>query len=598
MKRLAALITERGEMILSGEEQTPWAEYPRPDLVRESYHCLNGDWEFYVSRSEEADIDMKWERIRVPFPPQSILSGIHRDIPDGSYLWYRKTVQVPRDLADQGNGSHEASVNGERLILHIDAADQITDVYVDGTHVGTHEGGYSRASFDITDAVAKDPFELIIRVFDKLEDRVFPYGKQSLKRGGMWYTPVSGIWQSVWMETVPAEHVEKIKVSVFPLDGERYKTVFDITGIDTGELTVEMPDGENVSIEIENGSAEMILEAPRLWSPDAPYLYRFTVSAGGDFVRSYFAVRTINVRTIDGISRICLNGEPVFFNGLLDQGYWSDGLMTPASPSCFTDDIVKLKEIGFNTLRKHIKVEPDIFYYECDRLGMFVFQDMVNNGDYSFLRDTVIPTVGRLSRDDTKKLPSPAIMERFKCAMLETAEHLEGHPSIVLWTIFNEGWGQFSGSEMYALLKAADPSRLIDTASGWFAGCDTDIESRHVYFRKVKVLQEPTAKPYLVTEFGGYSWRPEGHCFNLSGNYGYGSYKSRDALVNAVRALYHGQVLPLVGKGLCGTIYTQVSDVEDETNGIFSYDRRVQKILPEEIWEIFDKIQKAVTGTL
>ncbi|MBR0373436.1 MAG: glycoside hydrolase family 2 [Mogibacterium sp.] len=621
MTQFAKLFTEEGEQLLAARRENPdfvpWDVYPRPALVRDSYLCLNGAWDFCVtdsaavpksaSRTHMKNPTETWRTILVPFAPQSLLSGVGEDIPDGSYLWYRRTVTIPEGFVK------------DRLILHIDAADQVATVYVNGREIGSHRGGYSRASFDITDAVYADrnavqealSFRLLIRVYDKLADRVFPYGKQSLNRGGMWYTPVSGIWQTVWMESVPEERVEEIDYTVIDRGGA-VSVTFDFVGVRSGKLILGgATAGSLITADIIDGTAHIRLPDAHRWTPDDPYLYHYSIHTDHDTVQSYFAVRTVSVNNVaptgtsaKPVPRICLNGQPVFLNGLLDQGYWSDGLFTPASPDCYVEEITRLKELGFNTLRKHIKIEPDRFYYECDRLGIFVMQDMVNNGEYNFLRDTALPTAGRLRRDDTRLNTDADARSEFKRSLIETVIHLRKHPCIVLWTVFNEGWGQFCGTEMYRLLRSLDKTRLIDTASGWFAGCETDIESRHVYFRKIKAprdagtaanpIAKGAGKPFFVTEFGGYTWKPEGHCFNTDKTYGYGAHKTRESLVAAVRKLYLEQVLPLIPGGLCGAVYTQVSDVEDETNGVFSYDRRVQKLLPEDVQDVFATLQAAI----
>ena len=301
----------------------------------------------------------------------------------------------------------------------------------------------------------------------------------------------------------------------------------------------------------------------------------------------------MEIREFDGYQRLCLNGKPYFFHGLLDQGYWSDGLFTPATPECYVNDILAMKELGFNTLRKHIKVEPEEFYYQCDRLGMVVFQDMVNNGDYSFFRDTALPTLGVQTLDDRKMHPDPATRDGFLRGMEATVEQLRNHPCIFYWTIFNEGWGQFDSDAMYHHLKAMDDTRWIDTTSGWFRRKETDVDSRHVYFKPIRL--EAGEKPLVLSEFGGYSYKPEGHAFNVDKTYGYGKFKNQAAYAEAVEALYRQQVIPAAEQGLCAAIYTQVSDVEDETNGLLSYDRKVQKLTPERMRPIAQALQDAVT---
>ena len=295
-------------------------------------------------------------------------------------------------------------------------------------------------------------------------------------------------------------------------------------------------------------------------------------------------------KEVEGYPRLCLNGKPYFFHGLLDQGYYSDGIYTPASPQAYEFDIMKMKALGFNMLRKHIKVEPEQFYYDCDRLGMVVFQDMVNNGRYSFFRDTALPTIfgGKLNLNDKKLNKDAETRSQFAMGMVKTVNQLYNHPCICYWTIFNEGWGQFCADEMYDRLKELDQSRFIDSASGWFGGVKSDVDSRHVYFRKLKLSCKD--KPLILSEFGGYSYKDNDHAFNTEQTYGYGKFDSREKFKDAFVDLYENQVMPLVKKGLSAAVYTQVSDVEDETNGLLSYDRKVEKILPEEFEGVSAKI--------
>ncbi|MBR0154426.1 MAG: glycoside hydrolase family 2 [Lachnospiraceae bacterium] len=564
-KKLHDLMTEAGERLAG----CPWQDYPRPQLVRDSYRNLNGTWEFGVT-AEDRMPEKLAETILVPFAPQSMLSGVHRDIPDGSYLWYRRAEAIPQDFL------------GERVLLHVGAADQVVTVFVNGTECGSHEGGYLEGVFDITAAVRAGENEFVLRVYDCLADRVYPYGKQTLRRGGMWYTPVSGIWKTVWLESVPETYVKGLRIVP-----DRNGAMVTLEGIRGGSVLF---DGREIAFEGE--SVYIPVEHPRYWSPEDPYLYRFAVRAGADEVQSYFALRTLETKSVAGTARLCLNGRPYFFHGLLDQGYYSDGLYTPAGPGCFEEEILRLKALGFNTLRKHIKVEDERFYYECDRLGMIVFQDMVQNGTYYFLKDTVLPTAGLLRMNDRGREKRAEVRAEFAREMLETVHALQAHPCICYWTIFNEGWGQSDSSAMYEKLREADDSRWIDSASGWFAGGRTDVESRHVYFRRPKAVK--AKKPFVLSEFGGYSWKPEGHCYNTSSTYGYGAFRSREALVKGIAALYEESVLPMIPAGLCAAIYTQVSDVEDETNGIFSYDRKVQKILPEEFAAVSAKLYAAM----
>ena len=561
-------MTPQGEALLA-ENRAPWEVYPRPQLKRDSYVNLNGSWDFTVSHLRE--LPEQYDRtITVPFCPESSLSGIGRHFPEGAYLFYRRTFTLPEGFEK------------DRVLLHIGAADQIAQVYVNGVLLNTHIGGYESFTVDITNALYEDwdENELVICCVDDLNDKTMPYGKQTLTRGGMWYTPVSGIWQTVWLESVPESYIHSLRI-----DNRGYAVTITVEPALEGSVCVtglgEFP--------LTKGSVTIAPEKPHLWSPEDPYLYEFTVTAGEDQVASYFAIRALDIQTVDGYSRLCLNGKPYFFHGLLDQGYWPDGLFTPAAPDCYEFDIRAMKELGFNTLRKHIKVEPEQFYYDCDRLGMIVFQDMVNNGDYSFFRDTALPTIGLQKRNDRKLHPDPATRQRFLSGMEATVKQLRNHPSICYWTIFNEGWGQFDADSAYALLKQQDSSRFIDATSGWFRRQKTDVDSRHVYFKPIRLSAGD--KPLVLSEFGGYSYKPEGHVFNTEQTYGYGKFENPESYTDAVEKLYLEQVVPAFQKGLCAAIYTQVSDVEDETNGILSYDRKVTKLDAGRMRSIAEKLR-------
>jgi len=557
------LYTPQGEALTG----TPWDIYPRPQLRRDSYVNLNGAWEFAVTK-EDALPKTYPHTILVPFCPESLLSGLKMPIDPGSFLFYRRSFTVPE--------------NRGRVLLHVGAADQISDIYVNQKHVGHHEGGYTAFTVDITDALEEEN-ELVIRCYDDLQDLSFPYGKQTLKRGGMWYTPVSGIWQSVWLESVPDTYIQALDIR---------------TDLEKAQITVTPAlDGtvncEGITYPLTGGKAVITPDSPRLWSPESPHLYDFSVEAGADRVESYFALRTIDVQTVKGVPRLCLNGKPYFFHGLLDQGYWPDGIYTPAAPDCYAADILAMKQLGFNTLRKHIKVEPEQFYYDCDRLGMVVFQDMVNNGDYSFFRDTALPTVGLQKLKDTKLHKDPVTRQRFENAMEETVYQLKNHPCILYWTIFNEGWGQFDSGAMYEKLKALDDTRIIDATSGWFRGKHTDVDSRHIYFTPWSSLKV-SDQPLVLSEFGGYAYPVEGHLFNTGNAYGYKACKSEDHFRQAIDRLYREKVLPAAKRGLCAAIITQVSDVEDEINGFLTYDRKVNKADPEAMQQIAKLLQRAV----
>ena len=550
---------------LSKNSDLPHGYYPRPQLVRDSYLNLNGEWDFDFSENFSGEYGYK---ITVPFCPESEASGLGIKVL-GKPLSYRRFFALPEGF------------NKGRVILHFGAVDQICRVYINGKRVGAHEGGYIPFSFDITDALAEGKNELSVQVYDDLDHRL-PWGKQREDRGGMWYTPVSGIWQTVWLESVPDRYITSIRITPMAdrvelkvFGGEEHKVV----RLSSGEV-----------IEFDGERTEIVPSEIHPWSPEEPYLYEFTLRSGDDEVKSYFAIRTVEVMEVGGVNRICLNGKPYLFNGLLDQGYFPDGIYTPSSVDAYIKDIKTAKSLGFNMLRKHIKIEPQVFYYLCDRLGIAVFQDMVNNGDYSFFRDTALPTVG-IQRLSDKKLHKDKDSRRiFLDTMSQTAELLYNCPSVVYYTIFNEGWGQFSADEAYRLLKGQDRTRIIDATSGWFRQKESDVDSRHIYFKRLKV-KRPDGKPLVISEFGGYSYRVPSHVFGER-NYGYKTFKSAKEFEDAVIRLFESEVAPLVRSGASAFVYTQISDVEDETNGFLTYDREVLKVDAERLRSVMEKIYK------
>ena len=562
---LNELYTVHGENLTG----TPWNCYPRPQMRRAAWQNLNGTWDFAVGKEKPESYD---RTILVPFCPESLLSGIREHFDEGTPLWYRRHVTLPEEF------------RGKTVLLHIGSADQQAWVYVNGKKIGTHEGGYDSFCFDITSALKEGENEILVRCTDDLRNQVYPYGKQTLTRGGMWYTPVSGIWKTVWLEGVPKNYIEKLDIKIQGTS-VTIATVPEMEGTVTVAGLGEYP--------LEKGKVTIAPEKPRLWSPEDPYLYDFTVEAGEDRIESYFALRTLEVKKIGKYPRLCLNGEPYFFHGLLDQGYWPEGLLTPPAPESYVQDILAMKKLGFNTLRKHIKIEMEEFYYQCDRLGMIVWQDMVNNSDYNFKRDTALPTVGIQKLNDTNWHKDPASRQMFKRCAKAAVEQLQGHPSVCYWTIFNEAWGQFDSDNVYEWFKKLDDTRFIDSTSGWFRRKKTDVDSRHVYFKKIKLTGDGK-KPLVLSEFGGKTYKAEGHIFNPDKVYGYGGCETLEQLNEAVAKLYTEEILPCIGRGLCAAIYTQVSDVEDEINGLLSYDRKVEKLRPDVMLPIAEKLQSAV----
>ncbi len=541
--------------------------YPRPQLRRDSFFPLNRGW------------TLNGRPIRVPWPPQAPLSEYGGQV--GDVLRYETAFTLPEGFAPRGC----------RVLLHFGAVDQVAEAWVNGQSVIRHEGGYLPFSADITDALRSGENRLEVKAVDTLSHD-YPYGKQHKRPHGMWYTPVSGIWQPVWLEAVP----ERGAVSGLRLTP-------DLTGIqveveaDGEEFTVSVPLGEGryVTARGVEGPVRLDIPQPHLWTPDDPYLYPLTVTTGTDRVESYFALRTVSTREMGGHTRLCLNGEPVFLHGGLDQGYFADGLFLPGEPEEYDRDVLRMKELGFNTLRKHVKLEPEAFYYACDRLGMLVIQDMVNSGGYDYLRDTVIPNFVSKKRKDVGRGGSEKRKAFFERHCLDTVVRLQNHPCIVGWTIFNEGWGQYDSDRICRLLKGADATRFFISASGWFAQEEGDVQSEHIYFSGRVPEGTRPGKFLLLSECGGFPLRVEGHAAQDRKTYGYGGQaRTPGELTGRIQALYDDMVLPAVPRGLCGCIYTQLSDVEGEVNGLYTYDRQVRKASAGALSDIARQLREAL----
>ena len=549
----------------------PHSYHPTPQFKRADYQILNGYWDFALSESSSvSEYDSK---ILVPFCPESEASGVCKTVLPEHYMHYRLKFTT-------------SGANGDRqAILHFGAVDTVCEVCVNGKTAGTHEGGYIPFSFDITANLTDGENEITVTAKDGV-DHKYPYGKQKYKRGGMWYTPVSGIWQTVWIEYAPKHRIDDIKITP-----RRDGVKIAITGGDTHKKITLKDSGE--VFEFDGPIGEIKPKSVTLWSPENPYLYEFTIECGEDVVESYFAIRWLDIQEKNGKARLCLNGKPYLFNGMLDQGYYPDGIFMPATIDGYIDDIKMTKDAGFNMLRKHIKIEPMIFYYLCDKMGVAVFQDMVNNGKYKFVRDTVLPTVSThfLQRLNDKSFSKDKeVRAIFETAMYDTCDLLYNSPSVVYYTIFNEGWGQFCADEMYDKLRAYDKSRFIDATSGWFRRSKSDVDSRHIYFRKLEP-KRLDGRPLVISEFGGYAHSVKGHVYSEE-IYGYRTYDSREKYEDAICALYDGEVKELVKNGASAFVYTQVSDVEDEINGLVTYDRQIVKIDTERLKRINDELSR------
>lgn len=541
----------------------PLPEYPRPQMARRSWLNLNGRWECAFSESSRQP-NAYDGTIIVPFSPETELSGVNRALGKNEYLWYRRSFKLPEDF------------KGKRILLHFDAVDRDAYVWVNGDPVIRHIGGYLPFSAEITDCLDGNEITIVVRVSDDTDASYHTRGKQKTKRGGIWYTPQSGIWQTVWLEAVPDTYIKQLKIT--PNFDEAYL-----------DVSAEVDGGEPAYAVFNRCSYELPAKIPVPdfvpWSPENPRLYGFSVFCGEDEVRSYFAMRKIHVaKDNKGVPRLFLNNEPYFQNGLLDQGYWPDGLYTPATDEAMIYDISMAKAMGFNMLRKHIKVEPLRWYYHCDRYGMLVWQDMPNGGgNYNPLVVTAPVLTGLSIRDRAYGLfgrKSYEGREEFKQELLDMVEHLYNCPCIVMWVPFNEGWGQFDAHKIYELVSRADRSRIVDHASGWHDQGVGKVRSHHIYFRPYKFKLDKNGRAVLLSEFGGYSHQVLGHCFNNK-YFGYKKFETPAQLEFALENLYQNEIAPAYRQGLSAAVYTQLSDVEDELNGLLSYDRCVVKIAPE-----------------
>ena len=552
---------------------TPWGEaldknavlqeYPRPQLVRESYYNLNGLWDYAITASDACP--GAWDgEILVPFSPEAPLSGVGRILKPGQVLWYRRTLPF-------------AKPDGGRMLLHIGAADQRAWVYVNGLLAGTHTGGYTAFTLDMTKLLRDGENILTVAVRDDTDAVPLSRGKQKTKRGGIWYTPQSGIWQTVWMEWVPQSYITGLRITPDAANGcvrvvvqaeENRACYLHFAGRRVGAFT--------------NRECVLRVEAPELWTPEHPKLYEFSAELGEDRVESYFALRDVGVwRDAAGHPCLTLNGKPVFHTGVLDQGYWPDGLYTAPSDEALVWDIRTMKNLGFNMLRKHIKVEPMRWYYHCDRLGMLVWQDMPNGGGKYDLLTISAPLITRRHKKDNdyKRFARTDAAGRaeYYAGLDEMVRQLYNCPSIVMWVPFNEGWGQFDAAEAVRRIRALDQTRTIDHASGWHDQGAGDVQSLHVYFYQYRFRPDKRGRAVVLSEFGGYNLPLAGHTWN-DANFGYRGYKTPEALEAAYRKLYETQIIPAKEKGLAACVYTQLSDVEDEVNGLVTYDRRVVKL--------------------
>lgn len=609
--------------IAGGDIITPWGrevyidkvlpEYPRPQGVREQWFNLNGLWEYAVTPKGDHEPEEYQGAILVPFPIESALSGVKRVLLPEENLWYRRAFTIPEHW------------KGRRILLNFGAVDWKAEVFLNGSLVGEHTGGYYPFTFDITSLLKEDENILVVKVWDPTDAYGQERGKQTLKPKGIYYTPVSGIWQTVWLEPVEEAYIERIKLTPL-IDKEALgletfinyakKDSFETNPLREADFRIKVevlsPDlfidkdinWEGSTTLAYDGEPDKALEISipqvMLWTPDTPYLYPIIITlykgdVALDQLKSYFAMRSFGLgRDENNILRFMLNNNPIFYNGVLDQGYWPDGLYTAPSDEALFYDIKLTKELGFNTTRKHIKVEPLRWYYHCDRIGLIVWQDMINGGcSMKFIKHGILTNFfGLTSRKDNNykaaERDSRENRENYKKELIEMIDALYNVPSIAVWVPFNEDWGQFDAKETAIWVKNYDPTRTVDHASGWMDQGGGEVKSLHIYFKKLSLPKKKDSRVIAITEYGGYTLFEEGHVWRRDKEFGYKSYKSREALQEAYVSLIEKQLKPLISRGLSGAIYTQLTDVETEINGFITYDREVLKVNKEEVKKVND----------
>ncbi|MBQ6394965.1 MAG: glycoside hydrolase family 2 [Atopobiaceae bacterium] len=604
---LAPLITPWGESI---DPDHVLADHPNPMKERASWESLNGWWEYaIVDRANAADA---WRsakapesmdgRILVPFSPETRLSGVERMVQPDELLWYRRKLAVP--IAPSGTEA--------RTILHFEAVDWACTAYIDGRRAGSHRGGYTPFSFDITDHLVKAAEDgrvsctLDLCVYDPNDAGVQLRGKQRRARGGMWYTSQSGIWQSVWLERVPEVYLNALKL-IPNADAGVLLTRLDVVG-GPEHVSVELRDADGALAgfagldpgmpDVPRGGSpirlelEVPVEAPHLWCPDDPYLYRVIARVDDDVVYSWCAFRTIAVEKDDaGVPRLFLNHEPLYIRGLLDQGYWPESLMTAPSDEALVFDISTAKRLGFNMLRKHSKIESRRWYWHCDRLGMLVMQDVPSG--WSSASENLRVNIPTLFRTTWNLLPDngplwwrmlgsddPDYRNEWRMTLRRMVKRIGNHACVIASALFNESWGQFDSEVNTAFARELDPTRPILSTSGWYDRGAGDIRGVHNYFRSMRVYPRPEGdeRAFMLSEFGGLSCRIEGHS-SVERVYGYEVHDTLASFRGAVGRLL-ATVDALEADGLAGFVYTQISDVEEEVNGLLTYDRRLCKLEP------------------
>ena len=544
---------------------SPFKQHPNPYFERRDFMVLDGWWDFEVNQQESTEAYSK--KIVVPFAPETPLSQIGMHINANDYMHYRKSFRI------------DPKYIGSKALLHFVAVDQECIVNFNGKKLGEHKGGYTSFSFVIDSVQEDNVIEVVAR--DDTDSEIYARGKQSNDRGGIWYTPTSGIWGDVYIEFIPEAYIEDISIKsswknkkvVISAKNNLEKVVScSISLQNVTILNVSLNSDEPAEIDLSDHFVE--------WSPDAPNLYDVTFKLGDDQVQSHFGFRHLEGKEISGTRYLFLNNKPIFLSSLLDQGYWPDGGLTAPCEKAISYDIDKIKEAGFNCLRKHIKIESMRWYYECDTKGVLVIQDLVNSGSkYSKFLINTRPFINYDINDIDNKIlgrGNPDSMVRYETDMYSTIKQLSSPTCICIWTLFNEGWGQFRAKEMYQKMKECVGDCLIDATSGWYDKGVGDFNSRHIYFRAPKPKTDHK-RILSLSEFGGYSLPSDGHMFTAK-TFGYATYKDNSKLNNAIEKVYKRDLIKAIVKdGLSISVYTQISDVEDEINGLMTYDRAIFK---------------------
>ena len=560
-------------------------EYPRPIMERADWQNLNGEWDYAIRPKGEVEPATFDGKILVPFAVESSLSGVQQMVGEANELWYKRTFQVP------------SAWKGKEILLHFGAVDWQADVFVDDVLIGSHVGGYTPFSLNVTPYLSAKSatHKLVVRVWDPSDKGYQPRGKQVSNPEGIWYTPVTGIWQTVWLEPVNASHITAIKaipdvdkqvmhVTVSTCSPSLASDIVEVELLDKGQVIASAKG-------VQGKELRLAVKQPTLWEPSNPYLYDMKVrltknGRSVDEVKSYTAFRKIStVRDAQGLMRMCLNDKPLFQYGPLDQGWWPDGLYTAPTDEALLYDIKKTKEWGFNMIRKHVKVEPARWYYHCDKEGILVWQDMPSG-------DMDNQWKPRVYNGGTDRQRTEASIANYYQEWKEIMDLCVSNPSVVVWVPFNEAWGQFDTEKVVAWTKAYDPSRLVNPASGGNHRPCGDILDLHNYPGPDMFLFDPI-RVNVLGEYGGIGLAVEDHLWWNKRNWDYIQFKNSDE-VTAEYVKYAKMLKDFVKKGFSAAVYTQTTDVEGEVNGLMTYDRKVIKINEAQVRAINQEVIRSM----